>query len=187
MSCLPHNEQVCYQLLKCSQEWTPAFFSPHYLAWNITHLLIYLVYSCFKTMTCFFVLFFVRFFFAKVPNNVPIHLLVSAPQTIRNPAPPKKIRLLLLFSSLFPFFSFFKAKSHFLCAVPLHCTCPQDTLFHLALNSFKFGAEAVFLLTYLFIYDSSQNPLHMSTLLVSLSFPVSLSFSAPHSIQYRSH
>lgn len=38
--CVPHNKQVFYQLL-VRQEWTPATFSPHYLPWHITCLLIY--------------------------------------------------------------------------------------------------------------------------------------------------
>lgn len=110
ISCLPHNEQVCYQLLKGSQEWTPAFFSPHYLAWNITHLLIYLVYSCFKAMTCFF---FLVFFLAKAPNNVPIHLLFSTPQTIgtpRRPSPPKNQASSIVLHLVTFFFSSLKQK-----------------------------------------------------------------------------
>lgn len=47
--CVPHNKQVCYQLL-VQQEWTPASFSPHYLPWHITCLLIYLICPHFKTV-----------------------------------------------------------------------------------------------------------------------------------------
>lgn len=94
--CVPHNKQVCYQLL-VQQEWTPALFSLHYLPWHITCLLIYLIYLRFKTISCFF-------FFFKVLISVSIFLLFSTPQTVQSPYWATS-----LFFHLFLFF-FFKAK-----------------------------------------------------------------------------
>lgn len=179
MSCSPHNEQVCYQLLKCSQEWTPAFLSPHYLAWNITHLLIYLVYSCFKAMTCSF------------GGGLPRRLIMYqytyfSPHLKQYDPPPKKIRLLLLFSSLFPFFSSLKQKV--ISSVPslsaaharrTHYFILLWTLLNLAQKQFFINIFIhLWLLSKFFAYEHT----------LSLSFvPISLSFSAPHSIQYRFH
>lgn len=150
--CVPHNKQVCYQLL-VQQEWTPALFSLHYLPCHITCLLIYLIYLRFKTISCFFSRSSSMCQYSCLsPHLKQCNLLIG----------------LHLCSSTCFFFSSLKQKSFPLCRPsPLHM--PAGHSISSCFELFLILRSSSFLLTYLFIYDSSQSPLHMSTPLFSLS------------------